>query len=116
MEERPPIWRAAANVLNKQSRQPTTGGPPAWGFGEVLTTPPGEKSLLRNIHKARCFLWRQNNPEVNYSTSRISRGGFLEEVSRSKKRGILLGTWKVRSLYRAGSLKMDLREVGGGGD
>jgi len=67
--------------------------------------PPHEKkNLLRNIHKARCFLWRQNNPEVNYSPTRISGGGvFLEEVSRSRKRDILLG-------------KMDLREVGGGGD
>ena len=46
------------------------------------------------------------------------RGGvFLEKVSRSRKRSrdILLGTWNVRSLYRAGSLmKMDLPEVGGG--
>jgi hypothetical protein len=24
---------------------------------------------------ARCFLWRQNNPEVNYSPIRISGGG-----------------------------------------
>ena len=38
------------------------------------------------------------------------RGGvFLEEVSRNRKRDIVLGTWNVRSLY-----KMDLREVGGG--
>jgi len=28
---------------------------------------------------------------------------LLEEVSRSGKRDILLGTWNVRSLYRAGS-------------
>ena len=41
---------------------------------------------------------------------------FLEEVSRSRKRDFFLGTWNVRSLYRAGSLKMDLQEVGGGGD
>jgi hypothetical protein len=40
MEERPPIWRVAANKLNKQSGQPTRGGPPAWGLGEVLTTLP----------------------------------------------------------------------------
>ena len=46
---------------------------------------------------------------------------FLEEASRSRqwKRDILLGTWNVRSLYRAGSLRqwpvnMDLQEVGGG--
>jgi hypothetical protein len=39
---------------------------------------------------------------------------FPEEVSRNRKRDIVLGTWNVRSLYRAGSLtKMDLQEMGG---
>jgi hypothetical protein len=53
---------------------------------------------------------------------------FPEGVSRSfqkRKRDILIGTWNVRSLYRAGSLtgrprrrwedniKMDVQEVGG---
>ena len=36
----------------------------------------------------------------------VLRGGvFLEEVSRNRKRDIVLGTWNVRSLYRAGSLQ-----------
>jgi hypothetical protein len=35
--------------------------------------------MLSNIHKATCFLWRQNNPDVNYSTTVISGGG---DVSR----------------------------------
>jgi hypothetical protein len=42
------------------------------------------------------------------------RGGvFLEKVSRSDKRNrdILLGTWTVRSLYRAGSLMAAAREL-----
>ena len=39
MEEQPPIWMVAANILNKQSQKPIWGGPPAWGLGEVLTTP-----------------------------------------------------------------------------
>ena len=42
------------------------------------------------------------------------RGGvFLEKVSRSykRKRDILLGTWNVRSLYRAGSLMAAAREL-----
>ena len=43
------------------------------------------------------------------------RGGgvFLEEVSRSHKRNrdILLGTWNVRSLYRAGALMAAAREL-----
>jgi len=36
--------------------------------------------MLRITHKLRCFLWRQNNPEVNYYPTRISGGG--EGVSR----------------------------------
>ena len=27
--------------------------------------------------RAGCFLWRQNNPEVNYSPTRISGGGVV---------------------------------------
>jgi len=42
------------------------------------------------------------------------RGGvFLEEAprSRQRKRDIVLGTWNVRSLYRAGSLTAVTREL-----
>jgi len=42
------------------------------------------------------------------------RGGvFLEEAprSRQRKRDIVLGTWNVRSLYRAGSLAAVTREL-----
>ena len=39
MEERPPVWRVAANILNKKSRTADKGGAPAWELGEVLTTP-----------------------------------------------------------------------------
>ena len=40
-------------------------------------------------------------------------GVFLEEASRSRqrKRDILLGTWNVRSLYRAGSLTAAASEL-----
>jgi hypothetical protein len=30
-EERPPVRRVAANILNKQSRTAERGGPTAWG-------------------------------------------------------------------------------------
>jgi hypothetical protein len=43
MEERPPLWRVAANILNKQSRTATRGGPPVLGLGEVLTNPHHKK-------------------------------------------------------------------------
>ena len=42
------------------------------------------------------------------------RGGvFLGEASRTRKRkrDILLGTWNVMSLYRAGALKAAAREL-----
>jgi len=41
------------------------------------------------------------------------RGGvFLEESSRNIQRGMKIGTFNVRSLYRAGSLKAAARELG----
>jgi len=39
MQEQPPLWRVATNILNKQSEQPTRSNPPAWKFGELQTTP-----------------------------------------------------------------------------
>jgi hypothetical protein len=44
----------------------------------------------------------------------LRAGVFPEEVSRSfqtRKRNILLGTWNVRSLYKAGSLTAAAREL-----
>ena len=41
---------------------------------EVLISPLRKKKV-KNTHKMRCFLWRQNNPEVKYSPTRISEGG-----------------------------------------
>jgi hypothetical protein len=39
----------AASTLNKQSRTAERSGPPAWGLGEVLTTPHRKKvMMLRN--------------------------------------------------------------------
>jgi len=43
------------------------------------------------------------------------RGGvFPGEALRSRQRGMKIGTWNVRSLYRAGSLKDLQEEVGCG--
>jgi hypothetical protein len=33
------IQKLAANILNKQSRSASRGGPPSWGLGGGLTTP-----------------------------------------------------------------------------
>jgi len=52
------------------------------------------------------------NPEVNYSPTRISGGGvFLGETMRSIQKEMKIGTWNVRSLYRAGSPKAAAREL-----
>jgi hypothetical protein len=40
------LWKVAANILNKQSRTADKGGRPAWGLGEVLTTPHRKKLLF----------------------------------------------------------------------
>jgi len=41
------------------------------------------------------------------------RGGvFLGETSRNIQRGMKIGTWNVRSLYRAGYLRAAARELG----
>jgi len=53
--------------------QPTRGCSPAWWLDEVLTTPPCKIFVKKHSH-ARCLLWRQNIPEVNYSPTRISGG------------------------------------------
>jgi hypothetical protein len=54
-----------------------------------------------------------------HSNLRGGGGGFVEEASRARKgkRDISLGTWNVRSLYRAGSLRAaawELAQVVGG--
>ena len=65
------------------------------------------KTNVKEYSQCEMLPLETKNPEVNYSPTRISGGGvFLEEAlrSRQRKRGIVLGTWNVRSLYRAGSL------------
>jgi len=44
--------------------------------------------------------------------SDLRAGVFPREALRSRQRGMKIGTWTVRSLYRAGSLKAAVRELG----
>ena len=39
MEERPPVWMVAADILNKQSRTADKAWSSILGVGQVLTTP-----------------------------------------------------------------------------
>jgi hypothetical protein len=43
------IWRAAANILNKQLRTGDKGGPPAWRLDVGLTTPHCKKIIYYKI-------------------------------------------------------------------
>ena len=103
MEERPPIWRVAANKLNKQSWTSDEGWSSSLGVGRGANNASPWKPMLWNIHKARCFLWRHGGKLLPHSD--LPGGVFLKEAphSRQRKRDIVLGTWK-----------MDLQEVGGG--
>jgi hypothetical protein len=95
--------------LNKQPRTADEGWSSSLGVGRGDNNPSPKKCTLRITHE-RCFLWRQYNPEVNYSPIRLSGvGGVLvEELSRSRKinRDLLLGTWAQ------GVGGVSLREIG----
>jgi hypothetical protein len=50
VEERPPIWKVAANILNKQSRTADKGWSSSLGVGRgANNASPSKKTLLRNI-------------------------------------------------------------------
>ena len=54
VEERPPIWRAAANILKKQSRKSDKGSASSLGVGRgVNNSSPYKRILLQNIHTDR---------------------------------------------------------------
>jgi len=58
------------------------------------------------------LIWRQKSPEVNCSAHSDFWGGvFAGEASCSRQRGMKIGTWNFRSLYRAGSFKAAAREL-----
>ena len=83
MEERPPIWRVAANKLNKQSGTADKGWSSSLRVGRGVNNASPWKPMLRNTHKARCFLWRQNNPAGtceygNELSGSIKCGEFLD--------------------------------------
>ena len=80
----------------------------------------------RDIIYVRCFLWRQNYPEVNYSLNQISGVGgvFLEEMSckhykkkdcnkQKEHHSYKTGTWNLRTLNQGGkleNLKMEMQK------
>ena len=51
MEERRPIWRVAANILNKQSRTADNGWSSSLEFGRGANNASPWNPMLRNTHK-----------------------------------------------------------------
>ena len=51
IEERPPIWRVADKILNKQSRTVDKGWSSSLEVGRgANNSSPGKRILLRNVH------------------------------------------------------------------
>jgi hypothetical protein len=86
MEERPPIWRVAVNIFNKQSRTPDKLG--SWARCKQLLTVKMYLVMKCSYRKYRTW------------TDTLVR-------PKQQKRDMRFGTWNVRSLC-----KMDLQEVG----
>ena len=74
MEDRTPIQRVAVSKSNKQSRTADKGWSSSWGVERGANNSSPWKQNVKKYSQARCFLWRQNNPEVKYSPTRISGG------------------------------------------
>jgi len=59
-----------------------------------------------------CLLWRQKiRRQTTPPLGSLGGGVYLGEIKRSIQRDMKIGTWNVRSLYRAGSLKVAVREL-----
>ena len=51
MEERPPIWKVAVNILNMQSQTADKGWSYSFGVGRgANNNSPQKRTLLRNVH------------------------------------------------------------------
>jgi hypothetical protein len=94
MEQRFPIWRVAANILNKQSHTADKGWPSSFDFEQDAdNTSPLKLPLLRK---------KINAPQT-----------WVDPLLRTKqwKSDKRFGTWNVRNLYIASSLITAAREL-----
>ena len=93
LEEWPPIWRLAKNVLNKQLRRAGKGWSSSLGFG-----------------------WGANNTSPkNYCITKRSQlpANWTESLGQTNqwKRDLSCGTWNVRSMCRSRSVRAVAREL-----
>jgi hypothetical protein len=75
--------------LISSRRQPTRDGPPAWGLGVGLPTLTIKNKLVTKIHK-----------KLQTCTD------SFDKRPKRKKMDMRFGTWNVRSMYRAGLLRV----------
>ena len=80
MEEGPPVWRVAANILNKQSQTAKMCGPPTWGLGEVLTSLRRKKKkyLVMNHSQLPQFFVTGSCECCNEPSASRQSGEFLD--------------------------------------
>jgi len=74
------IRKLYANILNEKSRQPTKGGPTAWGLGEGLTTPHCKKTAhYEMLHRTSDFAGHCEHDDEHLGS--IKGGEFLDWLS-----------------------------------
>ena len=84
-----------------------------WKNYHIIIFPGWSLSKNRDIIYARCFLWRQNYPEVKLLPQSDLWGRvFLEKMScrhydkkKCEHHSYKIGTWNVRTLNQGGKLE-----------
>jgi hypothetical protein len=88
------FWRVAANILNKQSRTADEGWSSSFGVWRgANNSSPYKISLLRK------------------TTRSLGRGRITWINDLSERKWMRFGTWNVRSMYRACSLRAVVKEI-----
>ena len=91
MEERPPVWRVTANILNKQSRTENKGWSSILGLREVVTTNHPNNWPCRETEACALGLtdlWvrrKQREMDMRFCTSNVMslyRSGSLNKSSQ----------------------------------
>jgi ABC-type proline/glycine betaine transport system substrate-binding protein len=90
----PQIWRVAGNMLNKKSGTAEKGWSSNLGVGHGAKNATVKNKLFTKDHK-KPRTWTDS----------------LEKRAKRKKINMRFGTWNVRSMYRAGSLKAVAEEI-----
>ena len=84
MEERPPIWRVAENILNKQSRKADEGWSSSLGVGRGANNASPWKTFVKKYSQGEMLPLETKHSGGKLLPHSDLRGRvFLEEVSRS---------------------------------